>query len=157
MTTRLIGTLIILTTIVVLATPACGVIYDPKSDTATTTTINQPTPQEVNQQMKGDKVKPQTGPLEETAPTEGPELPSGDPQAILAVTNGSRQNTSQATALKAKQSGSNVQLGLAITCGLLGLFAVAGMLAVRYGPKTREPIALSYYQDDFEEEEEMVI
>lgn len=154
MITRFFLVLTVLVAIVALMTPACAVVFDPRSGTPAPT-IHQPTQQELNEQMKGPKVKPPTGPVEAQTSVTGPELPSDDPQAILAVTTGPKQSELQPNAHGNGQESGNTQLGLAITCGLLGLFAFAGMLAVRKLPKMPTSIAYSHYPEEYSEELEI--
>ena len=129
---RVLGVIVVLA----IACSAHAVMLDPRAKTSTAPPAGQPTPRQLDEQMKGPKVLP---PVEgETPPTytNSQSLPSGDPQAVLEVTNGPGHAQPLDKKPNAKNGGPNGVLGLAITCGILGLVAFGGALAVRKGPRT---------------------
>lgn len=133
-----------------VAGPACALVYDTGTGSNARPPVAEPTRQQLNQQMKGPKVQPPVrgGPAR-TIP-DPPSLPSGDPQAVLAVTTGLKQ----AGAPKGEtnpQGRSRTLLSMAITCAILGLVAFAGVLACRKGQQV--PSSEEHWQSDLSDDE----
>jgi hypothetical protein len=121
-----------------VSVPVMGVMADPRVGTAEQpAAAPQKSDTELSIEMSSPKVTaPVVQNMEESSRSiEAPEIPTGPNPDSLLLTE-SNSHTSKKSSHKEKKGGHSLIFGLAITGVILGLGFGAGLILIKYGPKS---------------------